>query len=59
LPPCDADQVARSLHEDHDIEVVVKDWNGRPLLRVSVQAYNTRDDLQALAEALPAAMAGD
>ena len=54
LPPCDADEVARRLHEDHDIEVVVKDWNDRPLLRVSVQAYNTRDDLQRLADALRA-----
>lgn len=52
LPPCDAPEVARRLREEHRIEVVVHDWNERPLLRVSVQAYNTRDDLQTLESAL-------
>jgi len=52
LPPCDARELRRRLWEEHTIEAVADEWNGRPLLRVSVQAYNTRDDLQRLAEAL-------
>jgi isopenicillin-N epimerase len=52
LPPCDAAALRRQLWEEHRIEVVAEAWNGRPLLRVSVQAYNTREDLQKLVEAL-------
>ena len=37
LPPCDVADVAQRLSEEHRIEVVVHEWNGRPLLRVSVQ----------------------
>ena len=52
LPPCDADEVRRRLWQQHRIEVVAEEWSGRPLLRVSVQVYNTRDDLQTLVDAL-------
>ena len=52
LPPCDPDEVEQRLRDEHGIEVPVKEWNGRALLRVSVQAYNTEGDLQRLAEAL-------
>lgn len=54
LPPCDAAELRRRLWEENRIEVVAERWNDRPLLRVSVQVYNTRDDLQALADALAA-----
>jgi isopenicillin-N epimerase len=57
LPTCDPEAVRRTLREEHGIEALVQDWNGRPLLRVSVQAYNTREDLQQLADALPEALA--
>jgi isopenicillin-N epimerase len=53
LPACDPDEVERRLREEHAIEVPVKEWKGRPLLRVSVQAYNTEEDLEQLAAALP------
>jgi isopenicillin-N epimerase len=56
LPPCDPEAVGRRLREEHGIEALVKEWNGRPLLRVSAAAYTTRDDLQRLAEALPRAL---
>ncbi len=52
LPPCDAAEVRRRLWDEHCIEVVADQWNGRPLLRVSVHVYNTRDDLQMLEGAL-------
>jgi isopenicillin-N epimerase len=54
LPPCDPAEVRRRLWEEHRIEAVAEEWNGRPLLRVSVQVYNTREDLQALRDALTA-----
>jgi isopenicillin-N epimerase len=57
LPACDAEEVAGRLREEHGIEALVKEWNGRPLLRLSVQVYNTREDLQRLADALPKALA--
>ena len=52
LPQCDANEVRRRLWEENRIEVMAELWNGRPLLRVSVQAYNTREDLQQLETAL-------
>jgi isopenicillin-N epimerase len=52
LPPCDAAEVRRRLWEEHRIEAVAEEWNGRPLLRASVQAYNNPEDLQALEDAL-------
>lgn len=40
------------LYNEYRIEVPVLDWNGNKLIRVSVQGYNTRDDLDRLLEAL-------
>jgi isopenicillin-N epimerase len=59
LPPCDAADARRRLWEEHRIEVVAEQWNSRPLLRVSVEAYNTRDDLQTLVEALGQSVPAD
>jgi isopenicillin-N epimerase len=53
LPPCNPDDVQRRLREGHRIEVPVRDWKGTPLVRVSVQGYNTEADVAALVEALP------
>lgn len=52
LPPCDAKAMQRTLYDDYHIEVPVIDWNGRQLLRVSVQGYNSVDDLEALGSAI-------
>ncbi len=52
LPAGDAADVRRRLWEEHRIEVVAEEWNDRALLRVSVQVYNTREDLQTLVAAL-------
>jgi selenocysteine lyase/cysteine desulfurase len=53
LPPCDPVSVQHRLREEHRIEVPVREWNGRILIRVSVQAYNDAADVTALLEALP------
>jgi isopenicillin-N epimerase len=52
LPACDPDAVAQRLRDDFHIEVPVRTWNGRQLLRVSAQAYNTESDIEALLAAL-------
>ncbi len=53
LPPCDAATLKRRLYDDHAIEVPVFDWHDRQILRVSAQAYNTKEDVDQLLGALP------
>jgi len=52
--PVDTDIVALKeyLYETHRIEVPLIEWNGQKLIRVSVQAYNTEMDIDALTKAL-------
>lgn len=52
LPQLDGRALQRRLYDEHRIEVPITGWNGRPLVRVSVQGYNTPDDLDALVGAL-------
>ena len=52
LPPGDADELQRRLFAEHRIEVPVKEWEGRRLLRVSVAPYNEAGDLERLLVAL-------
>jgi isopenicillin-N epimerase len=53
LPPCDAETLALRLAHEHSIEVYGKEWNGRPVMRVSFQGYNSASDLERLLEVLP------
>jgi len=48
----DAEGLRRRLFEEHHIEVPVTQHGGRVFVRVSVQAYNTREDLVRLRGAL-------
>ncbi len=52
LPPCDAAQIKTRLLDEFHIEVPVLVWQGRPFLRVSIQAYNTSSDVERLVDAL-------
>jgi isopenicillin-N epimerase len=52
LPACDAAALQRRLYEEYRVEVPIIEWNGRQLVRVSVQGYNTREDVEALVRAL-------
>ena len=52
IPPCDLDSLKRRLYDEFNIEIPTIDWNGRSFLRISIQAYNTRADVDALVEAL-------
>lgn len=40
------------LYDEFKIEVPLLEWNGNKLIRVSVQGYNTQDDLDVLCNAL-------
>jgi isopenicillin-N epimerase len=57
LPPCDPAGVQRRLLEEHAVEVPCLTWDGRPLIRVSCQAYNDEQDVERLLEALPGCIA--
>lgn len=48
----DADHFGERLREDYRIEAPVRNWNGQPLLRVSIQGYNTADDIDQLLSAV-------
>lgn len=54
LPPCDPVVIKQTLFEQYRIEVPVFAWHSRPYLRVSVQGYNTRQDVEQLVQALAA-----
>jgi isopenicillin-N epimerase len=53
LPRCDGKELQRRLREEHGIEVPVIGWQGRQLLRISVQGYNDDEDVDRLVAALP------
>ena len=52
LPECDPDELWRGLREEHRIEAPCWSWNDKPLLRISVAAYNDESDLRRLEAAL-------
>jgi isopenicillin-N epimerase len=52
LPAGTDPQVQEKLFDAHMIEVPVNEWHDGLLLRVSVAAYNDRDDLDRLVDAL-------
>lgn len=57
LPPqTDIQGLKAHLYEHDHIEVPLLEWNRLKLIRVSVQAYNTTADLDALVTALGAAL---
>lgn len=48
----DPEGLQRRLFDEHRIEVVVLEWEGRSLLRVSIGPYNDAADLEKLLAAL-------
>ena len=48
LPSCNERGLQRALYERLRIEVPIVRWRDTPLVRVSVQGYNTRADIEAL-----------
>ena len=58
LPATDARKVQRRLLEECAIEAPVMSWTGHALLRISLQGYNTRDDVDAVVSAVPRVLDG-
>jgi isopenicillin-N epimerase len=52
LPDCDPALLCRRLREVYRVEIPVFEFAGRPCLRISIQAYNTAADIDALIAAL-------
>jgi isopenicillin-N epimerase len=52
LPELDVSRLKERLYQEYRVEVPVFRWGGSPYLRISVQAYNTIQDLLALEDAL-------
>jgi isopenicillin-N epimerase len=52
LPPCDPLTLKQRLYDEHQIEIPLGHWGEVPCLRVSVQGYNTRQDIERLVEAV-------
>lgn len=48
----DLSKMKRHLYDEYRIEVPLVEWNGRHFIRVSVQGYNTQEDLDTLLTAL-------
>jgi isopenicillin-N epimerase len=51
LPQCNTELLKSRLYDDYKIEVPITRWK-KPGIRVSVQGYNTRGDIERLLEAL-------
>ena len=53
LPPVpDLVALQAQLYDEYRIEIPCIEWNGRPLIRLSVQGYNSRSDIDRLLSAL-------
>jgi isopenicillin-N epimerase len=52
LPACDGERLQSRLYAEFGVEIPIITWNGKNLVRVSIQGYNTRADVVTLVEAL-------
>ena len=47
-----ATTIKSRLYDQYRVEVPIMNWNGRQFVRVAVQGYNKRENVEALVEAL-------
>jgi len=53
LPPhSDINALKQQLYDEYKIEIPIFEWQGHKLLRLSVQGYNTQEDMNILLKAL-------
>ena len=52
LPPCDISALKQRLYDKYSIEIPLIDHHGQPLIRISVQGYNSQEDVDALVKAV-------
>jgi isopenicillin-N epimerase len=48
----DVEELKRRLYDEHRVEIPAGHWGDAPSLRISVQGYNTRADVEKLLEAV-------
>ncbi len=60
LLPADTDTVALKslLYKEHRVEIPLTKWKDKKLIRVSIQAYNSKEDVDALLNALSVLLHG-
>ena len=51
VPDCDVFDLYNFL-KSNNIEVPVMEWNGKKILRISIQAYNSEKDINKLIKCL-------
>jgi isopenicillin-N epimerase len=56
-PGVDPAAIKRRLYDEYRVEIPASEWGGTPSLRVSVQGYNTRADIERLLSAVSAVLA--
>src|SRR5690606_37138693 len=54
----DGPELQRRLFDEHKVEIPVTAWDGRQLIRVSLQGYNNRSDLERLYSGVEAIVNG-
>ena len=52
LPSCDIAMLKRRLYDEYKIEVPLTQWQDKQFIRISVQGYNSQQDMDALVGAL-------
>jgi isopenicillin-N epimerase len=52
LPRCNVMQLKSRLYDEFKIEVPLTQWQDRQFIRISIQGYNTSEDVDALVDAL-------
>ncbi len=52
LPPCDPAALKSRLYDEFGVEIPIVTWQGKPFVRVSIQAYNSSDDIDRLLHGL-------
>lgn len=52
LPPSDLETLKRRLYDEYRVEAPLIQWGDRQFVRISIQGYNTQEDVEALVHAL-------
>jgi len=52
LPPSDIVTLKSRLYDEYKIEIPLTEWQNRQFIRISVQGYNSQEDIDALVNAL-------
>lgn len=52
VPQCDPMWLKAALYDEYRIEIPVHDWKSHTIVRLSVQGYNTREEMDVLLDAL-------